>query len=288
MNMMKQNNMFFLGAAIALALSSRVAADANDNEVFISQTGDNIELTIRQIGAGNKFGGDDFSGTSIDMTMTTSDSYFDILLDGDYNKMFGTVATTGSTINNFITGDYNLWNQKIGVANTADTITIDSAITGSTNSIVFRAGNDDDTYNLGTPLWTQTTAEANWKLVDTTWTRVATGQAYFTQAWNPTAGSADNLDMDLDVNGSDNTMNVFVNSTNATFNWDVTGSNNWVQTTMEDGSDNNQTVGVTGDYNFIFVGQDTGSTSGVTNNAILDATFNTTHSDINIIQSDAN
>ena len=62
--MMKQNNMFFLGAAIALALSSQVAADANDNEVFISQTGDNIELTIRQIGAGNKFGGDDFSGTS--------------------------------------------------------------------------------------------------------------------------------------------------------------------------------------------------------------------------------
>ena len=271
-----------------ISMSNAIAGDANDNEIFIEQSGNNVELTIQQIGAGNKYGGDNFSGTSIDMTMTVSDSYLDILLDGDYNKMFGTMDTTGSTINNFITGDYNLWNQKIGVANTADTITIDSAITGSTNSIVFRAGNDDDTYNLGTPLWTQTTAEANWKLVDTTWTRVATGQAYFTQAWNPTAGSADNLDMDLDVNGSDNTMNVFVNSTNATFDWDVTGSNNWVQTTMEDGSDNSQTVGVTGDYNFIFVGQDTGSTSGVTNNAILDATFNTTHSDINIIQSDAN
>jgi hypothetical protein len=57
---------------------------------------------------------------------------------------------------------------------------------------------------------------------------------------------------------------------------------------MEDGSDNRQTVDVTGDYNFIFVGQDTGSTTGVTNNAILDASFTTTHSDINIIQSDAN
>ena len=94
--------------------------------------------------------------------------------------------------------------------------------------------------------------------------------------------------MDLDVVGSDNIMNVFVNSSNATFNWDVTGSDNWIQTTMEDGADNNQTVAVTGDYNFIFVGQDTGSTVGVTNNAILDATFNTTHSDINIIQSDSN
>ena len=287
MNMMKQNNMFFLGAAIALAISSQVAADANDNEVFISQTGDNIELTIRQIGAGNKFGGDDFSGTSIDMTMTTSDSYFDILLDGDYNKMFGTVATTGSTINNFITGDYNLWNQKIGVANTADTITIDSAITGSTNSVVFRAGNADDTYNL-TRHYGINYCGIILDCVDATWSRTVTGQTAYWGSWTPTAGSADSLDMDLDVNGSDNTMNVFVNSTNATFDWDVTGSNNWIQTTMEDGSDNSQTVGVTGDYNFIFVGQDTGSTSGVTNNAILDATFNTTHSDINIIQSDAN
>lgn len=285
---MNTNKKFMFVMFGLISMSNAMAGDANDNEIFIAQTGDNIELTIQQIGAGNKYGGDDFSGTSIDMTMTVSDSYFDLLLDGDYNKMFGTLATTGSTINNFITGNYNTWNQKIGVANTADTITIDSAITGNTNSIVFRAGNDDDTYNLGTPLWTQTTAEYNWKLVNAVWTRVVTGDAYFTQAWNPTAGVADSLDMDLDITGSDNVSNIFVNSSNATFNWDITGSDNWLQTTMEDGSDNSQTVAVTGDYNFIFVGQDTGSTVGVTNNAILDATFSTTHSDINIIQSDAN
>ena len=271
-----------------ISMSNAIAGDANDNEIFIAQTGNNVELTIRQIGAGNKYGGDNFSGTSIDMTMTVSDSYLDILLDGDYNKMFGTIATTGSTINNFITGDYNLWNQKIGVANTADTITIDSAITGSTNSVVFRAGNADDTYNISTPLWNQSNAEAFWTVSGSTWSRTASGQTAYWGSWTPTEGSADSLDMDLDVVGSDNIMNVFVNSSNATFNWDVTGSDNWIQTTMEDGADNNQTVSVTGDYNFIFVGQDTGSTVGVTNNAILDATFNTTHSDINIIQSDSN
>ena len=271
-----------------ISMSNAIAGDANDNEIFIAQTGNNVELTIRQIGAGNKYGGDNFSGTSIDMTMTVSDSYLDLLLDGDYNKMFGTIATTGSTINNFITGDYNLWNQKIGVANTADTITIDSAITGSTNSVVFRAGNADDTYNISTPLWNQSNAEAFWTVSGSTWSRTASGQTAYWGSWTPTEGSADSLDMDLDVVGSDNIMNVFVNSSNATFNWDVTGSDNWIQTTMEDGADNNQTVSVTGDYNFIFVGQDTGSTVGVTNNAILDATFNTTHSDINIIQSDSN
>lgn len=271
-----------------ISMSNAIAGDANDNEIFIEQSGNNVELTIQQIGAGNKYGGDNFGGTSIDMTMTVSDSYLDILLDGDYNKMFGTMDTTGSTINNFITGDYNLWNQKIGVANTADTMTIDSAITGSTNTIVFRAGNADDTYNISTPLWNQSNPEAFWTVSDSVWSRTVSGQTAYWGSWTPTEGSADSLNMDLDVVGSDNTLNVFVNSTNATFNWDVTGSDNWIQTTMEDGSDNDQTVAVTGDYNFIFVGQDTGSTVGVTNNAILDATFNTTHSDINIIQSDSN
>lgn len=285
MNMTKNAMFVMLGL---LGMSNFVAADANDNEIWIAQTGNNVELTLRQIGAGNKYGGDDFSGSSIDMTMTVSDTYFDILLDGDYNKMFGTVVTTGSTINNFITGNYNTWNQKIGVANTASTLAIDSAITGNTNSIVFRAGNDDDSYNLSTPLWGQTSPEKFWKVSGSTWSRVASGQQNYWATWNPTAGSADSLDFDLDVTGADNTMNIFVNSTNATFNWDIIGSNNWVQTTMEDGADNDQTVAVTGSYNYIFVGQDTGSTSGVTNNAIFNATFATTHSDINIIQSDAN
>lgn len=285
---MNRNKSYIFAMFGLISMSNAIAGDANDNEIFIAQTGNNVELTIRQIGAGNKYGGDDFSGTSIDMTMTVSDSYLDILLDGDYNKMFGTIATTGSTINNFITGDYNLWNQKIGVANTADTITIDSAITGSTNSVVFRAANADDIYNISTPLWNQSNAEAFWTVSGSTWSRTASGQTAYWGSWTPTEGSADSLDMDLDVVGSDNIMNVFVNSSNATFNWDVTGSDNWIQTTMEDGADNDQTVAVTGDYNFIFVGQDTGSTVGVTNNAILDATFNTTHSDINIIQSDSN
>lgn len=286
MNMNKKL-MFVMFGLISMS-NAVVAGDANDNEIFIAQSGDNVELTIQQIGAGNKYGGDDFSGTSADMTMTVSNSYLDIKLDGDYNKMFGTIATTGSTINNFITGNYNIWNQKIGVANTSDTMTIDSAITGNTNSIIFRAGNDDDSYNISTPLWGQTSPEKFWTVSGSTWSRTATGQQNFWASWDVTAASSDSLDLDLDITGSDNTANVFVNSSNATWDWDVTGSDNWIQTTMEDGSDNKQKVGVTGDYNFIFVGQNTGSTTGVTNNAILDATFSTTHSDINIIQSDAN
>jgi len=277
-----------LYVVLGLVMTNAYAGDANDNEIFIAQSGDNVELTIQQIGAGNKYGGDDFTGTSIDMTMTISNSYLDLKQDGDYNKMFGTIVTTGSTINNFTVGNYNIWNQKIGVANDADTLTIDSTITGNTNTVILRAGNADDVYNISTPLWNQSNAEQFWTVSGSTWSRTNSGQTAFWGTWDPTEGSSDTLDMDLDVTGSDNTLNVFFNSDNATWNWDVTGSNNWIQTSMEDGSDNKQTVGVTGDYNFVFVGQNTGSTTGVTNNAILDATFATTHSDINIIQSDAN
>lgn len=284
---MKRNKKL-LGLAITFAMTNAYAGDANDNEIFIQQSGDNVELTIQQIGAGNKYGGDDFSGTSADMVMTVSNSYFDIKLDGDYNKMYGTMDTTGSTVQNFIVGNYNIWNQKIGVDNDADTININSDIAGNTNTVVMRAGNADDSYNLSTQLWNQSNAEQFWTVSGTTWSRTNTGQTAYWGSWTPTAGSSDTLDMDLDVDGNDNTMNIFFNSDNATWDWTVTGSNNWIQTTMEDGSDNNQTVGVTGDYNFIFVGQNTGSTTGVTNNAIFDATFSTTHSDINIIQSDAN
>ena len=284
---MKRNKKL-LGLVVSLIMTNAYAGDANDNEIFIAQSGDNVELTIQQIGAGNKYGGDDFTGTSIDMTMTISNSYLDLKQDGDYNKMFGTIVTTGSTINNFTVGNYNIWNQKIGVSNDADTLTIDSAITGNTNTVILRAGNADDVYNISTPLWNQSNAEQFWTVSGSTWSRTNSGQTAYWGTWDPTEGTADTLDMDLDVTGSDNTLNVFFNSDNATWNWDVTGSNNWIQTSMEDGSDNRQTVGVTGDYNFVFVGQNTGSTTGVTNNAILDATFATTHSDINIIQSDAN
>ena len=284
---MKRNKKL-LGFAITLAMTNAYAGDANDNEIFIQQTGDNVELTIQQIGAGNKYGGDDFSGTSADMVMSISNGYFDIKLDGDYNKMYGTMDTAGSTVQNFIVGNYNIWNQKIGDDNSADTININSDIAGNTNTVVMRAGNADDSYNLSTQLWNQSNAEQFWTVSGSTWSRTNSGQTAYWGSWTPTAGTSDTLDMDLDVYGNDNTMNIFFNSDNATWNWTVLGDNNWVQTTMEDGSDNSQTVGVTGDYNFIFVGQNTGSTTGVTNNAIFDATFSTTHSDINIIQSDAN
>ena len=77
-----------LYVVLGLAMTNAYAGDANDNEIFIAQSGDNVELTIQQIGAGNKYGGDDFTGTSIDMTMTISNSYLDLKQDGDYNKMF--------------------------------------------------------------------------------------------------------------------------------------------------------------------------------------------------------
>lgn len=57
---MNTNKKFMFVMFGLISMSNAMAGDANDNEIFIAQTGDNIELTIQQIGAGNKYGGDDF------------------------------------------------------------------------------------------------------------------------------------------------------------------------------------------------------------------------------------
>ena len=56
---------------IAMVLSLNVMADSTDNEIFLQQTGDNLTLTIDQVGYGNKFGGTIVSGeVATDMILT--------------------------------------------------------------------------------------------------------------------------------------------------------------------------------------------------------------------------
>ena len=58
-----------------------------------------------------------------------------------------------------------------------------------------------------------------------------------------------------------------------------------ILTTQEDGSDNKMSVDLTGDKNYVFVGQRTGTSLSSTE-AILDASFTTDGSEITIIQQD--
>ena len=231
--------------------------------------------------------------------------------------MFGDIASTGFNIDYNVSGSSNRINQLIGevTGNTnsnysADNIDLNVDLQGSSNQLTFRFGNKSETYNtpnnLGDGAFFNNSAGFQTYSAHTfTNGEISTYGTYggtcggsactnnygstaaYWDSWTITEGSADGLNLDLLVDGSgaSNTIGAFVNSANATWDWDITGSNNWILTTQEDGSDNKISVDLTGDKNYVFVGQRTGTSLSSTE-AILDASFVTDGSEITIIQQD--
>jgi len=59
---------------------------ADDNEVLLDQTGDNLTLTILQAGTGNKISGDSSEGS--DLVITGSSLIIDIIQDGEQQNVW--------------------------------------------------------------------------------------------------------------------------------------------------------------------------------------------------------
>ena len=75
---------------LTLGLSTTyMFAAADDNEIWLQQSGTALTLNITQKGYGNKVGGDDFSGSSIDMILTGATNSLTLLQFGDANKLYG-------------------------------------------------------------------------------------------------------------------------------------------------------------------------------------------------------
>ena len=210
---------------LILALLLTVSAFAfADNEIYIEQVGEGVEIIIEQTGNGNLIGQNTNTGanaTDMKLQIGNSNAYW--LFNGSNNLLFGDINSDGSNIDYNLVGSNNRINQLIG--------TVD----GNTSS-------------------------------------------------NYSADGA-NIDLLVDGSGASNTIGAFINSSNAIWDWDITGSNNWILTTQEDGSDNKISVDLTGDKNYVFVGQRTGTGLNSTE-AILDASFVTDGSEITIIQQD--
>ncbi len=84
---------------LTLGLSSNAFAAADDNEIWLQQSGTALTLNITQKGYGNKVGGDDFSGSSIDMILTGATNSLTLLQYGDANKLYGPFIADLSTVN---------------------------------------------------------------------------------------------------------------------------------------------------------------------------------------------
>lgn len=117
-----------------LALSSTLvfAQGASDNEILITQTGDNLTLTIDQNGYGNKISGD--STQSTDLTLTGSSMTLNIDQIGNSNKLYGSATSDSSTYNITFTGDSNVYDWLIGNLGSSDSSTFDIDVTGDSNT----------------------------------------------------------------------------------------------------------------------------------------------------------
>ena len=299
---------------LILALLLTVSAFAfADNEIYIEQVGEGVEIIIEQTGNGNLIGQNTSTGanaTDMKLQIGNSNAYW--LFNGSNNLLFGDINSDGSNIDYNLVGSNNRINQLIGTVDgntssnySADAIDMNVDVQGSYNQTAFRLGNKSETYNtpynLGDGAFFNNSAGFRTYSAHTFTGSNITGygtyggnatsnygsNAAYWDAWNITEGSADgaNIDLLVDGSGASNTIGAFINSSNAIWDWDVTGSNNWILTTQEDGSDNKISVDLTGDKNYVFVGQRTGTGLNSTE-AILDASFVTDGSEITIIQQD--
>ena len=299
---------------LILALLLTVSAFAfADNEIYIEQVGEGVEIIIEQTGNGNLIGQNTNTGanaTDMKLQIGNSNAYW--LFNGSNNLLFGDINSDGSNIDYNLVGSNNRINQLIGTVDgntssnySADAIDMNVDVQGSYNQTAFRLGNKSETYNtpynLGDGAFFNNSAGFRTYSAHTFTGSNITGygtyggnatsnygsNAAYWDAWNITEGSADgaNIDLLVDGSGASNTIGAFIHSSNAIWDWDVTGSNNWILTTQEDGSDNKISVDLTGDKNYVFVGQRTGTGLNSTE-AILDASFVTDGSEITIIQQD--
>jgi hypothetical protein len=125
---------------LTLGMSTQSFAGADDNEVWLQQSGTALTLNITQKGYGNKVGGNDFSGTSIDMLLTGATNSLTLVQFGDSNKLYGPFIADSSTVNLTFTGDSNAMDWNVGYQGSADNLNMLGAVTGSSNTFDIDVG----------------------------------------------------------------------------------------------------------------------------------------------------
>jgi len=234
---MKTINKFLLNVFAFTFISLNVIAD--DNEVLLDQTGDNLTLTILQAGYGNTLSGD--STQSTDLTITGSNLIIDIIQDGNNNDMFGSwvLDGSGSTVLDFYQlGDSNVWDLNFGATGSSDYADMLVDIQGSSNIFDMDVGGSSTAEYL------------NFDLVILGDRNDFTNSFTNNKVW-AAAGVGDTCG--TNCTGSSSMSGIAIDVSNAVWNFDITGSDNAFATSQTGNDGHSLTVvldGSDGDFQF--------------------------------------
>jgi hypothetical protein len=227
------------------------------NDIYITQSGDNLDLDITQDGQDNEFG-----DSTTDATLTGDTMTFNITQTGDYNKIDVIIDGNNYTGTWVFTGDDNTVDMTCDSASglNCETVQVDIDVTG-----------DDSDFKI----YIGETADADTLVAD--FTIVGDGNAFYLDA------DGTNQNFDVNVNSSSTLLTAGTSRTHLTYDVNADSAGNLIAIdSTGDGDVNGHEVDLTvtgGGGDFIII------QSGIYDN-LVNATFSGDSANVQITQSD--
>ena len=244
---------------------------ADDNEVLLDQTGDNLVLTILQAGTGNTVSGDSSEGS--DLILNGNNIILDLIQDGDNNDFFGSLVLdgSGSTVLDFYNlGDGNIFDFDVG-DNSADYADMLSSIQGDGNIFDIGIGENAQAENLNFDL----VILGDRNDFDTSFTN---SKVWAAQGTGESCGT--------NCTGSSAMVGILIDADNVVWNFDITGDDNAFATKQSGNSGHSLTVDLTGsDGDFQFT-QDMTTTCTSACNGVINVELDSENASVSIKQTD--
>ena len=250
-------------------MSNPVLAD--DNEVLLDQTGDNLVLTILQAGTGNTVSGDATQGS--DLVLNGNNIILDLIQDGDNNDFFGSLVLdgSGSTVLDFYNlGDGNIFDFDVG-DNSADNADMLSSIQGDGNIFDIGIGENAQAESLNFDL----VILGDRNDFDSSFTN---SKVWAAQGQGESCGT--------NCTGSSAMAGIVIDTSSVVWNMDIDGGNNAFATKQSGNSGHSLTVvldGSNGDFQFV---QDMAATCNPTCEGIIDVNLDSENASVSIKQTD--
>ena len=243
---------------------------AEDNEVLLDQTGDNLTLTILQAGYGNTLSGD--ASQSSDLTLTGSSLILDLIQDGNTNDMFGSwvLDGSGSTVLDFyFLGDSNIWDMNIGASGSSDYADMLVDIQGGSNLFDVDIGGNASAEYL------------NFDLVILGSRNDFDGSFTNSNVW---AAQGTGETCGTNCTGTSSMAGIIVDADNAVWNFDITGDDNKFATKQTGNAGHTLKVvldGSDGDFQFT---QEMTTTCSSACNGVIDIDLDSENASVSIKQ----